>query len=153
MKPFASLTGKEALVELLRWLAVPVVAIGWVLLWVVLVRLVFPPAMAQPPGTPAVPVPAFQRYVLSRAIAVVMAAGFVVAGAKMAPRFRSATSIVLAAAWLARAFLYDVFVHLGRGTPHYLDFTLAVIAVAAGVAYVISVRTPHQTAGADQPQG
>jgi hypothetical protein len=134
MKPFAQLSGQEKGGELLRWLVVPVAAVVAVYVLLLISRVAMPPAMARLPGTPAPPVTDFQR-IAPRIFGVLMAALFVLAGAKVAPRWRLMTALVLAGLWIGFSFSIHIFVHLGRGTPNYLDFALAVFAasLAAGL--------------------
>ena len=136
MPSFSDLTPKEKLLEAIRWLLVPVAATMSVVALIALSRVVMPPALAQLPGTPVVPPSDFHRYVLPRVFGVVMAAAFVVAGAKVAPRGRFATAVVLAIAWIGYSFLIHVFVHLGRGAPNLVHFLLAAVAAAGAAAYV-----------------
>jgi len=136
MKSFSELTGKEKAVELLRWILVPPAAGLAVFALQFVARFVWPPAYAQLPGTAAMPVSDFHRFILPRIFGMLMAAAFVIAGAKMAPRSRLVAAIALAILWTGYCFMNHVLVHLGRGTPHYLDFALAIAAAAGGVAYI-----------------
>ena len=135
MKPFSALTGKEKALELLRWLCVPIAAVLAVAILIFIARLAMPPTYVQPPGSPPPPAPIIPRVVTFRAFSVIAALAFVVAGAKTAPRFRLIVALVLASLWIAHAFLYRVYVHL-PGTPHYLDFALAIAAAGGGAALI-----------------
>ena len=139
MKPFAELTGTQRAIELLRWLLVPVAAVLAVALLIALVRLASPPAMAQLPGTPRPTPTALRRYVLPRVAEILLAVTFVLAGALTAPRRRTIPAAVLAALWTAYSFLLYIFVHIGRGTPHYLDFAISA-AAAGGAAWIIYAK-------------
>src|SRR5262245_50576737 len=136
MKSFSELTGQEKAIELLRWFLVPVASVAVVFLLILISQVAKPSAMAQLPGTATLPVSDFQRWVLPRIFNVLMSAGFVFVGAKVAPRGRLATALVLAALWIAYSFLIHVYVHLGRGTPNYWHFALSVIAPLLAAALI-----------------
>jgi len=136
MKPFAALAANEKAVEIVRWLCVPVAAGAALYAVIFLAGLAMPRAMVRPPGAPPPPTPAIPRIVTFRAFSILAGLAFVVAGAKTAPRRRVVAALVLAALWIGYAFLYRIYVHLGRGTPHYFDFALA-IAAAGGAAALI----------------
>jgi hypothetical protein len=131
MKPFAELTGQQKALELVRWLCVPAAAVLAVIVLSLLARLAIPPVYAQPPGAPPAPTNFGARRLVFRAFSVLMGASFVAAGAMTAPRRRLPTALVLATLWIGYSFLSHIAVHLGRGTPHYLDFALAAAAAAA----------------------
>ncbi len=135
MKSFAEQSAQEKAIELLRWLLVPVAAVVAVFVVLLIARMAIPPAMARLPGTPPPPVTDFQR-ISPRIFGVLIGALFVLAGAKMAPRFRLVTALVLAGLWIGYSFLIHVYVHLGRGTPHYVHFGLAVVAVLLAAALI-----------------
>jgi peptidoglycan/LPS O-acetylase OafA/YrhL len=101
-----------------------------------LAGLAMPRAMVQPPGAPPPPAPAIPQIVTFRTFRFIAGTAFVLAGARTAPRRRVIVAAVLAALWIGYAFLYTIYVHLGRGTPHYFDFALA-IAAAGGAAVLI----------------
>jgi len=136
MRSFSELTGREKAVEVVRWFCVPAAAV----LIVVAVRIVasfaMPPVYAQPPGTPVVLTSDFQRFVLARILGALMIASSVLAGAFVAPRYRLAAALVLAGLWTVYSLLSHVLVHLGRGKPHYLDFTIAALAAIGAAAYI-----------------
>ena len=136
MKSFSELTGKEKSIELLRWICVPAAAVLGVLAVHLIARFVMPPALAQPPGSAAMPAPDFYRIYLLWIFRILMVAGFVIAGAKTAPRGRLATAIVLAGLWILSALSSHVLVHLSRGKPHYTHFVVEAVA-AAGAAVAI----------------
>jgi hypothetical protein len=135
MKPFSQLSGQEKANEVLRWLLVPVASVAAVIVLILLARIVIPPAMARLPGEPPSVVSDFQRWV-PRIFNGLLSGAFVFAGAKMAPRGRLATALVLATLWIGYSFLIHVFVHLGRGKPNYLDFAVAAVAALLAVALV-----------------
>lgn len=135
MKPFAELSAQEWAVQLLRWLLVPVAAVVAVYVLLLISRVALPPAMARLPGTLPPPMSDFQRFA-PRIFGVLMAALFVLAGAKMAPHFRLVTPLVLAGLWIGYSFLIHVFVHLGRGTPHWLHFAIATGGALSAVALI-----------------
>jgi len=136
MKSFSELNGKEKAIELFRWLLVPVASVAVVFVLILISRIAMPPAMAQLPGTAPPPVSDFQRWMIPRIFNVLISAGLVFAGAKMAPRGRLATALVLAALWISYSFLIHIYVHLGRGTPNYLHFALSVIAPLLAAALI-----------------
>lgn len=137
MRRFPELSGREKLIELLRWLLVPAAAAMAVLAIGFLAELLIPPLLAQPAGSPPAPLSAFRRLVLPRILSILIAGGFVIAGAKTAPRFRIPTAIVLAIVWALYSFVSHVFLPLARGTPHYAHFAVAALAAASAAAYVV----------------
>ena len=141
MKPFSELTGRQRAVEILRWLAVPVVAVLTMFVLQTLARLAIPPVYAQLPGTPPPTAPIIPPIVTYRALSILLAVAFVAAGALTAPRRRLLAATVLAALWIVYAFLIHVLVHLGRGPPHYLDFALAATAAGGGIALIYWLET------------
>jgi len=143
MKPFVELSRQEKIIELLRWILVLPAAALAVLALRIIASIAMPPPLAQLPGTPAQPPSDFHRFVLPQIFGALMAAAFVLMGAKTAPRFRLATAIVLSVLWMLYAFMMFVFVHLGRGKPHYAHFVIAAVAVAVAAAYVLySEKSP-----------
>jgi hypothetical protein len=135
MKPFSQLTSHEKGAELLRWVLVPIASVAAVALLILVSRVVMPPAMARPPGSPPPAVSEFRRFaplVFNGLISVTL----VLAGAWTAPRARVVTAIALASLWLGYAFLIHVAVHLGRGRPNWLHFGLSLAATLAAVALV-----------------
>ena len=153
MKRFSDLTGKEKLVELLRWLLVPAAAVLGVLALGFIAGLLIPPLLAQPPGSPPAPLSAFRRLVLPRILSILVAAGFVIAGAKTAPRFRIPTAVVLAIVWALYSFMSHVLIHLGRGTPHYAHFAVAAVAAASAAAYVVSSEKRKTSSPSENQSG
>lgn len=137
MKRFSELTGKEKLIELLRWLLVPAAAVLAVFALRFVAGLLMPPALAQLPGTPVPPVSAFRRFVLPRIFGILSAAVFVIAGAKTAPRRRIPAAVALAIVWGFYSLMSHILVHPGRGLPHYVDFAVAFLAAAGAAAYVL----------------
>jgi hypothetical protein len=120
----------------MRWILVPAAAVLSVLVVGILARLVIPPLVIQPPGTPPQSVSYLHGVVLPLVFRILMGLAFVVTGAKTAPRFRPATALVLAALWIGYAFLNHVYVHLGRGPPYYTAFALAAGSAAVAAAYI-----------------
>lgn len=135
MERFAELSTQERAVEVVRWLLVPVAAVAAVIVLLLVSRVAMPPAMARLPGTLPPPLSDFQR-IAPRVIGVLMGGLFVLAGAKMAPRWRLATALVLAGLWISYSFLIHIYVHLGRGAMNYWHFALAVVAALLAVALV-----------------
>jgi hypothetical protein len=136
MKPFSDLTGKEKSIELLRWVFVLPASVLAVLALGIIAGVAMPPTMAQLPGTPLLLPSDFHRFILPRIFGALMAAAFVIAGAKMAPRRRVATAVGLAAVWMLYSFMIHVLVHLGRGKAHYAHFVMAAVASAGAAAYI-----------------
>lgn len=144
MKAFSELTAREKLVELLRWIGVPIVAVLSVVLLRFVIALLRPPALAQLPGAPETPLTDLSRLILPRLFGALLAALFVLAGARTAPRCRVATAGVLAAFWTTAEFLSHVVLSRGRGVPHYADVVIAAIAAGGAVVYLIrSTRPPR----------
>lgn len=137
MKSFSELSGKAKAVELLRWALVPCVAVlaGYVIPRII-ANFLMPPPLAQPPGTPRVPPSDFQRIYLAWIAPILMGVAFVIAGAKTAPRRRSATAIVLAGLWMLYSFRWELLVHPVRDIRHYARFLVAMLAAASGVASI-----------------
>jgi hypothetical protein len=73
---------------------------------------------------------------LPRIIEILRAAGFVIAGATLAPRRRIATAAVLAILWVFYSLNVYLLVHHFRGAMHYLSFATAVVAAAGAAAAV-----------------
>lgn len=136
MKLFSELTGKEKTIEVLRWFCVTPAAVLASLAPRLTAGLLMSPAVAQPIGMPRLPDSDYSRFLLRLIFDLIMGAGFVIGGAKMAPRYRLATAIVLAVVWGVYSLLIHVLVHLGRGTPHYMHFAVAAVAAGVGAAYI-----------------
>lgn len=150
MKPFSALTGQEKTLEALRWLCVPIAAAAALAVVIFIAGLAMPPMYVQPPGTPPPPAPVIPRVVTFRAFSVIAALAFVLAGAKTAPRFRLVVALVLAGLWIAHAFLYRIVVHL-PGTPHYLDFALAIAAAGGAAALIYYAEKSNRQATINMP--
>jgi hypothetical protein len=135
------------LVAALRWLAVLPASILTTVTLIALTRMITPRRMAQLPGTPIAPATVVERYLLPLLVMTLMSLAFVIVGARVAPRRRPQTATVLAILWTVYAFLLHVFVHLGRGRPHWLLFSVAVLAAIAGVVQIrrverVNLRSP-----------
>jgi hypothetical protein len=135
MARFADLTGAQKSIEVLRWIAVAPTAVMSVAALRLIASIAVPPALAQPPGTPLMP-PSDYGLLLVRVLYQAMGFVFVVAGAGTAPRWRFPTAIVLSLVWIGYSFLNHVFVHLGRGAPHYMYFALGSASAACGALCV-----------------
>lgn len=145
MKRFAELSTQEKAVEVFQWLLVPVAAVAAVIVLLLVSRVAMPPPMARPLGVPLPPLSDFQR-IAPRVFGVLMGGLFVLVGAKMAPRWRLATALVLAGLWISYSFLIHIYVHLGRGATNYWHFALAVVAALLAVvlvSYTERVRGSH----------
>jgi hypothetical protein len=136
MRPFAELSAKKKTVEVVRWLCV--VPAAW--LAAMMPRFIYwllvPPAMAQPPGTPRPPVSDFQRLYLPQFFGVVMAAAFVIVGAKLAPRWRVTVALFLSVAWLVYSFMTHVLPHASYELRYFSHFIVATATVLATSAYI-----------------
>jgi hypothetical protein len=150
MKSFSTLTGQEKSLELFRWFLVPVALAATFAVLVYIGKVAMPAAMAQPPGAPPPPAAMIPRVVVYRALALVMIVATILAGSWTAPRYRVEVATTLAAIWIGHAVLYRIVVHLGRGTPHYLDFALAVLAAAGAVAVIYFAEKSKRTAAVEQ---
>jgi hypothetical protein len=139
MTPFAELTGRQKVIEVLRWLAVVPAAVLSVAALRIIARFVMPPLVIQPPGTPVIPV-SEGRLLLVRALYILMGLAFVIAGASMAPRWHFATAVVLSLVWIGYSFLYQVLVHLGQGPPHYVYFALESVSAACGAVAIYFIE-------------
>jgi hypothetical protein len=140
MKPFSALSSQEKAGELFRWLLVPVALAATFAVLVYVGKVAMPAAMAQPPGTPPPPAAVIPRVIVYRALALVMIVATILAAGWTAPRYRVEVATTLAAIWIGHAVLYRIVVHLGRGTPHYFDFVLGVLAAVGAVAAIYFVE-------------
>lgn len=136
MKPFSTLTSQEKAGEILRWLLVPVAVAAVFAALVYVGKVAMPAALAQLPGAPSPPATVIPRVIVYRALALVMIVATILAGSWTTPRHRVVVASVLAAFWIGHAILYRIVVHIGRGTPHYLDFALALLAAGGAVALI-----------------
>jgi hypothetical protein len=92
--------------------------------------------MAQLPGTPRPPVSDFQRIYLPHMLGLVMAAAFVVVGAKMAPRCRLPVAATLAVAWIILSYRIHVWPHASFELRYLSQFIVATIAALAAAVYI-----------------
>jgi hypothetical protein len=136
MKSFAELTAKQKCIEVVRWFCVLPAAVLAGMVPRLLYRLLVPPLMVQPPGVPRIRVSDFQRFYLPHIMGAIMAAAFVIVGAKVAPRYRVAVAAVLAVLWIVYSYTVHVLPHQGHDPRFYRYFFVATIAAAAAVAYV-----------------
>lgn len=136
MKRFTELSDRDKAVELLRWAAVPPVAIGIYVAISIFWLVVVPWPTVQPPGSPVATPSDFSRYVLPRIFGLLTVFAIVFIGAKVAPRQRLVAALALAALCLLYSSFRFVVVHLGQGTPQYIDLALATAAAFAAIAAV-----------------
>jgi hypothetical protein len=136
MRSFAELNTSEKCLELLRWVCVVPAAVLAGMAPRYLASLLMPPALAQPPGMPPATVPYFQRYYLPYLVGFVMAAAFVIVGARTAPRRRVPVAIMLAGLWMLFSFIIHVLPHLGHGPQHYRHFYVAVLSATVAAANI-----------------
>ncbi len=136
MKLFSALTNQEKAGEILRWLLVPVALAATFTVLVYVGKVAMPAAMAQPPGAPPPPAAVIPRVIVYRALALVMIVATILAGSWTAPRYRVVVATILAIFWIGHAILYRIVVHIGQGTPHFLDFALALLAAGGSVALI-----------------
>jgi hypothetical protein len=136
MRPFAELSGKEKCVEVLRWLCV--LPAAWLASMTprYIYMLVRPPMMAQPPGTPPPPVSEFQRFYLPHLFGLVMAAAYVIVGAKIAPRWRLRVAAILAVTWMVFSYLIHVRSHHSFELRYWTHFIVASMGVFGANAYI-----------------
>jgi hypothetical protein len=129
-------------VEVVRWLLVPVAAIGAMLVVTMIGRLFVPRLVAEPGGITATasPLEDMQRIVVRTLIAIGASGALVMAGSKMAPRNRRASAVVLAVLTIGYALLAHIVVHWGRGYPNWIDFSLSAIAALLAAAYIASTE-------------
>ena len=136
MKSFAELSVREKSVEVARW--VLVVPAAWVagMALVFLERLVRPPMMVLPPGTPRPPVSDFQRIYLPHLMGAVMAVAFVIVGANVAPRWRVPVAAILAVMWMAFSYLVHVGPHASFELRYLTHFIVATVGAIGATVYV-----------------
>jgi hypothetical protein len=136
MRPFAELSAKEKGIEVVRWVCVLPAA------WLAgmapryIEMLVRPPAMAQLPGTPRPVESDFQRFYLPHMMGLVMAAAFVIVGAKVAPRWRRPVAAVLAVLWMIFTYLIHVGPHASYELRYLSQFIVATVAGLGAAAYI-----------------
>jgi hypothetical protein len=126
-------------VGIVRWLLVPVVAIGAMLVVTMIGRLLLPRPVVEPGGVVR-PTSDLQRIVVRTLVAIAANGALVVAGSKMAPRSRRATAVVLAGLTIGYALLIHVVVHWGRGLPNWIDFSLAATAALLAAAWIANTE-------------
>jgi hypothetical protein len=133
MKSFAELTGKQKVIELLRWISVPAAAAlgGFAARYIsVLVsRLIVY-------GWGASAESDFVDYLRLLIFYVPKEAAFVIAGAMMAPRSRLAAAINLAVAAMLMSLVVHVLGQRNVGVVNYTHFTAESAGAALGAAYI-----------------
>jgi hypothetical protein len=136
MRSFAELSARDKSIEVVRW--VLVVPAAWVagMALVFLERFIRPPMMVLPPGTPRPPVSDFQRIYLPIVLGIVMAAAFVIVGAKTAPRWRVRVAGILAALWIVFSYLFHVGPHASFELRYLTHFIVATVGAIAATIYV-----------------
>lgn len=136
MRSFTELSAREKCIDVVRWLLV--VPAAWLAGMAprFIYMLVRPPAMVQLPGTPRPPVSDFQRIYLPHLLGIVMAAAFIVVGAKVAPRWRVPVAGILAAAWIVFAYLIHVRPHGSFELRYLTYFMAATVGALAATIYV-----------------
>jgi hypothetical protein len=142
MKPFSELTRKEMFIELLRWIGVlPVAMLAG------LVGQMLPFAIVVQPVMSGLSYEGTGRWLRHLIGGFLGGAAFVVAGAKMAPRFRRATALVLAACSIVSA-IGTHWINHGDVIP----VVAATVAAVGGVAFLFySERSKGRHAQTDQP--
>ncbi len=135
MRSFAELSARDKSIEVVRW--VLVVPAAWLagMALPFLERLVRPPMMAQLPGTPRPQVSDFRIY-LSHLLGIVMAAVFVIVGAKMAPRWRVTVAGILAALWIVFSYLIHGMPHGSFELRYLIRPIVATVSAVAAAVYV-----------------
>jgi hypothetical protein len=144
VRPFAELSAKEKCVEVVRWLCV--VPAAWLagMLPRFIYAIVRPPALAQLPGTPRPPVSDLQRIYLPHLLGIVMAAAFVIVGAKLAPRWRLPAAAVLAVLWMVFSYGIHVWPHASFALRYLSQFMVASVSALAATAYIWYSETRKQ---------
>lgn len=100
-----------------------------------------PLAAAKLPGSVAMPTSDFRRFFLHSVAGILMAAVFVIAGAKTALRGQLATASILAGLWSLSALMSHALMQSSRGIRNYTDFLVeAVAATGAAVAICSSEK-------------
>jgi hypothetical protein len=145
MKSFAELTAKQKWIEVLRWFCILPAAVLAGMVPRLVYRLLVPPQMVQPPGVPPIRISDFQRFYLPYIMGAIMAAAFVIVGARVAPRGRVAVATVLAVLWIIYWYMEHVLPHDSHDLRYYRYFFVATIAAAAAVASV-AYSNKRQTA-------
>lgn len=98
MNSFSELTRKERLIEVVRWLCVvPVALLAGLMGHMLTIAIVVQPVLS---GLSREGTGRWLRHLIGGFLG---GAAFVVAGARMAPRFRRATALVLAAGYIVSA--------------------------------------------------
>jgi uncharacterized membrane protein YccC len=69
-------------------------------------------------------------------LGIVMAAAFVIAGAKMAPRWRTPVAAVLAMLWILFSYIIHVRPHASYELRYLTHFIVASVAAFAATTYV-----------------
>jgi hypothetical protein len=136
MRSFAELSARDKSIEVVRW--VLVVPAAWLagMALPFLERLVRPPMMAQLPGTPRPQVSDFQQTYLPHLLGIVMAAAFVIVGAKMAPRWRVTVAGILAALWIVFSYLIHGMPHGSFELRYLIRPIVATVSAVAAAVYV-----------------
>jgi hypothetical protein len=136
MQSFTELSAREKSIDVLRWLLV--VPAAWLAGMAprFIERLMRPPVMAQLPGTPRLPVSDFQRIYLPHLLGIVMAAAFIIVGAKVAPRWRVPVAGILATAWIVFSYLHHVRPHASFELRYLTYFLAATVGALAATIYV-----------------
>jgi hypothetical protein len=92
---------------------------------------------------------AFVYDLLLRLLHLPQGTAFVVAGAKMAPRGRLVTAIVLAVVWVVMALIIHIMGPAHPGVHNSIDFAVESAGSALGLAYIFrSARTRPSAGGA-----
>jgi hypothetical protein len=136
MRWFAELSTRDKSIEVVRWVLVLPAA------WLAgmaprfIARVLIPPTMVQPPGMPRPRVSDFQQIYLPHLLAVVMAAAFVIVGAKVAPRRRVLVAGILAALWIAFSFLIHVGPHDSFELRYLARPIVAMVGAVGAAGYV-----------------
>ena len=138
MKSFSELTGKEKSIELIRWLLVP--CVGVLIAWVIprlITDLLWWPIITQIHLSRIGPVSHWKmeasRLLL---VSIVLGAAFVVAGAKMAPRARVMTALLLGILWTLYWFYSAVLVVPWQDGLSYVRAFFATLSAASGVGFI-----------------
>jgi hypothetical protein len=136
---FSELTRKEKNTELLRWVSVlPAAVIGRLAAQIIIGVVT---RLAVNSGWFTLGESQFVHYLQILVFYSPKEAAFVIAGAKMAPRGRLATTIVLAVAGILMSLIVHV---LGQATPgvvNYTHFAAEAAGAVSGAVYIFFSRT------------
>ena len=151
MNSFSELTGREKMIEVLRWIAVlPAATLGGLAAHIIAI-IGNSPGCTRGMVNPEESV--FDRFFVVLISNIAMGAATVIAGAKTAPRCRRATAIVLAVFWVfLSGMMFTVLLQRPTGFWDYMAVVVGAVAATGGAVYVHSEESesePQQRHAAD----